>query len=115
MNSILQHSQSGRVWSHGCAGMALREGSSIGYCGRGRFLTAVDRTGSVRHGEYYLTALAAFGTDLMTATRWRCSPWRSPELGRRLSQARIETLLRHAGRQPEHLHDRRHDPSRVDI
>ena len=25
--------------------------------------------------EYYPAALAAFGTDLASATRWRCSPW----------------------------------------
>jgi hypothetical protein len=38
----------------------------------------------------------------------------SPDLGRRLSQSRIETLLRRAtGKQ--RLHDRRHDPGRIDI
>jgi transposase len=50
--------------------------------------------------EYYPAALAAFGTDLagrealavLTVTP-------SPDLGRRLSQSHIETLLRRAGRQ----------------
>jgi transposase len=40
--------------------------------------------------EYYPAALAAFGTDLAAP---------NPDLGRRLSQSRIETLLRRAGRQ----------------
>jgi len=50
--------------------------------------------------EYYPAALAAFGTDLASRDALAVltvAP--SPELGRRLSQARIETLLRKAGRQ----------------
>ena len=50
--------------------------------------------------EYYPAALAAFGTDLAgrdALAVLTVAP--SPELGRRLSQARIETLLRRAGRQ----------------
>jgi hypothetical protein len=50
--------------------------------------------------EYYPAALAAFGTDLASADALAvlaAAP--SPEQGRRLSQARIETLLRRAGRQ----------------
>jgi hypothetical protein len=50
--------------------------------------------------EYYPAALAAFGTDLASADALAvlaAAP--SPEQGRRLSQARIETLLGKAGRQ----------------
>ena len=50
--------------------------------------------------EYYPAALAAFGTDLAgrdALAVLTVAP--SPELARRLSQARIETLLRRAGRQ----------------
>ena len=50
--------------------------------------------------EYYPAALAAFGTDLAgrdALAVLTAAP--SPDLGRRLSQARIETLLRRAGRQ----------------
>jgi len=50
--------------------------------------------------EYYPAALAAFGTDLAgrdALAVLTVAP--SPDLGRRLSQARIETLLRRAGRQ----------------
>ena len=50
--------------------------------------------------EYYPAALAAFGTDLADRDALAvlaAAP--SPEQGRRLSQARIETLLRRAGRQ----------------
>src|SRR5687768_6812692 len=78
----------------------LRRGSSIGYCGRGRFLTRRRPYWPGPTREYYLTALAAFGTDLASRDALAVltvAP--SPELGRRLSQARIETLLRRAGRQ----------------
>jgi transposase len=50
--------------------------------------------------EYYPAALAAFGTDLASRDALAVltvAP--SPDLGRRLSQSRIETLLRRAGRQ----------------
>jgi transposase len=50
--------------------------------------------------EYYPAALAAFGTDLAgrdALAVLAAAP--SPDLGRRLSQSRIETLLRRAGRQ----------------
>ena len=50
--------------------------------------------------EYYPAALAAFGTDLAgrdALAVLAAAP--SPERGRRLSQNRIETLLRRAGRQ----------------
>ena len=50
--------------------------------------------------EYYPAALSAFGTDLAgrdALAVLTVAP--SPELGRRLSQSRIETLLRRAGRQ----------------
>jgi hypothetical protein len=50
--------------------------------------------------EYYPAALAAFGADLADRDALAvlaAAP--SPEQGRRLSQARIETLLRKAGRQ----------------
>jgi transposase len=50
--------------------------------------------------EYYPAALAAFGTDLASPDALAvlaAAP--SPEQGRRLSQARVETLLRRAGRQ----------------
>ncbi len=50
--------------------------------------------------EYYPAALAAFGTDLADRDALAvlaAAP--TPEQGRRLSQARIETLLRKAGRQ----------------
>jgi hypothetical protein len=50
--------------------------------------------------EYYPAALAAFGTDLASPDALAVlavAP--TPERGRRLSQARIETLLRKAGRQ----------------
>jgi len=50
--------------------------------------------------EYYPAALAVFGTDLASRDALAvlaAAP--TPELGRRLSQARIETLLRKAGRQ----------------
>jgi transposase len=50
--------------------------------------------------EYYPAALAAFGTDLARPDALAvlaAAP--TPEQGRRLSQARIETLLRKAGRQ----------------
>jgi transposase len=50
--------------------------------------------------EYYPAALAAFGTDLASRDALAvltAAP--SPDLGQRLSQARIETLLRRAGRQ----------------
>ena len=66
--------------------------------------------------EYYPAALAAFGTDLAgrdALAVLTVAP--SPDLGRRLSQARIETLLRRAGRQRNVSSDRRHDPGRVDI
>jgi len=49
--------------------------------------------------EYYPAALAVFGTDLASPDALAvlaAAP--TPELGRRLSQARIETLLRKAGR-----------------
>ena len=50
--------------------------------------------------EYYPAALAAFGTDLASSDALAvlaAAP--SPDQGRRLSQARIEALLRRAGRQ----------------
>jgi len=50
--------------------------------------------------EYYPAALAAFGSDLAgrdALAVLTAAP--SPDLGRRLSQSRIETLLRRAGRQ----------------
>jgi transposase len=50
--------------------------------------------------DYYPAALAAFGTDLADRDALAvlaAAP--SPEQGRRLSQARIETLLRRSGRQ----------------
>ena len=50
--------------------------------------------------EYYPAALAAFGTDLASPDALSVlavAP--SPEQGRRLSQTRIETLLRRGGRQ----------------
>ena len=50
--------------------------------------------------EYYPAALAAFGTDLASRDALAvlaAAP--GPDQGRRLSQARIETLLRKAGRQ----------------
>ena len=50
--------------------------------------------------EYYPAALAAFGTDLASRDALAvlaAAP--SPDQGRRLSQARIETVLRKAGRQ----------------
>jgi hypothetical protein len=50
--------------------------------------------------EYYPAVLAVFGTDLASPDALAvlaAAP--TPELGRRLSQARIETLLRKAGRQ----------------
>src|SRR5215212_8856130 len=50
--------------------------------------------------EYYPAALAAFGADLAgreALAVLAAAP--RPDLGRRLSQARIETLLRKAGRQ----------------
>ena len=50
--------------------------------------------------EYYPAALSAFGTDLAgrdALAVLTVAP--SPELGQRLSQSRIETLLRRAGRQ----------------
>jgi hypothetical protein len=50
--------------------------------------------------EYYPAALAAFGTDLAgrdALAVLTAAP--NPDLGRRLSQARIETLLGKAGRQ----------------
>ncbi|HEV2930322.1 MAG TPA: IS110 family transposase, partial [Propionibacteriaceae bacterium] len=50
--------------------------------------------------EYYPAALAAFGTDLASPDALAvlaAAP--SPEQGRRLSQTRIETLLRRSGRQ----------------
>jgi len=50
--------------------------------------------------EYYPAAMAAFGTDLASPDALAvlaAAP--TPEQGRRLSQARIETLLRKAGRQ----------------
>jgi transposase len=50
--------------------------------------------------EYYPAALAAFGTDLAGREALAVlSIAPSPDLGRRLSQSRIETLLRRAGRQ----------------
>jgi transposase len=50
--------------------------------------------------EYYPAALAAFGTDLASRDALAVlSAAPRPDLGRRLSQARIETLLRKAGRQ----------------
>ena len=66
--------------------------------------------------EYYPAALSAFGTDLAgrdALAVLTVAP--SPDLGRRLSQSRIETLLRRAGRQRNLSSDRRHDPGRVDI
>jgi Transposase len=50
--------------------------------------------------EYYPAAVAAFGTDLAgrdALAVLTAAP--NPDLGRRLSQSRIETLLRRAGRQ----------------
>jgi len=50
--------------------------------------------------EYYPAALAAFGTDLASPDALAvlaAAP--TPEQGRRLSQARIESLLRRGGRQ----------------
>jgi hypothetical protein len=50
--------------------------------------------------EYYPAALVAFGTDLAgreALAVLTVAP--SPDLGRRLSQSRIETVLRRAGRQ----------------
>ena len=50
--------------------------------------------------EYYPAALAAFGTDLAgrdALAVLTAAP--NPDLGRRLTQSRIETLLRRAGRQ----------------
>jgi len=50
--------------------------------------------------EYYPAALAAFGTDLASSDALAvlaAAP--TPEQGRRLSQTRIETLLRRGGRQ----------------
>ena len=50
--------------------------------------------------EYYPAALAAFGTDLAgrdALAVLTVAP--TPDLGRRLTQSRIETLLRRAGRQ----------------
>jgi transposase len=50
--------------------------------------------------EYYPAALAAFGTDLASRDALAVlSAAPRPDLGRRLSQARIETLLRKTGRQ----------------
>jgi hypothetical protein len=50
--------------------------------------------------EYYPAALAAFGTDLASRDALAVlSAAPRPDLGRRLSQARIEALLRKAGRQ----------------
>jgi transposase/transposase IS116/IS110/IS902 family protein len=50
--------------------------------------------------EYYPAALAAFGTDLASRDALAVlSAAPRPDLGRRLPQARIETLLRKAGRQ----------------
>ena len=50
--------------------------------------------------EYYPAALAAFGTDLASSDALAVlASAPTPEQGRRLSQARIETLLRRAGRQ----------------
>ena len=50
--------------------------------------------------EYYPAALAVFGTDLASPDALAVlAAVPTPELGRRLSQARIETLLRKAGRQ----------------
>jgi hypothetical protein len=50
--------------------------------------------------EYYPAALAAFGTDLAGRDALAVlSAAPNPDLGRRLSQSRIETLLRRAGRQ----------------
>ena len=51
-------------------------------------------------GEYYPAAVAAFGSDLASRDALAvltAAP--NPDLGRRLSQSRIETLLRRAGRQ----------------
>ena len=49
--------------------------------------------------EYYPAALAAFGTDLASpAALAVLAAAPTPEQGQRLSQARIETLLRRAGR-----------------
>jgi hypothetical protein len=50
--------------------------------------------------EYYPAAVAAFGSDLASRDALAvltAAP--NPDLGRRLSQSRIETLLRRAGRQ----------------
>jgi len=49
--------------------------------------------------EYYPAALAAFGTDAGRDALAVLTVAPSPDLGRRLSQSRIETLLRRAGRQ----------------
>ena len=50
--------------------------------------------------EYYPAALAAFGTDLASPDALAVlASTPTPEQGRRLSQARIETLLRRSGRQ----------------
>jgi hypothetical protein len=50
--------------------------------------------------EYYPAAVAAFGTDLVgldALAMLTAAP--NPDLGQRLSQSRIETLLRRGGRQ----------------
>jgi len=66
--------------------------------------------------EYYPAALAAFGTDLASRDALAVlSVAPNPELGRRLSQARIETLLRRAGRQQNLSTTAAKDPGRVEI
>src|SRR4029453_3596619 len=50
--------------------------------------------------EYYPAALAAFGTDLAGRDALAVlTMGPSPDLGRRLTQSRIEALLRRSGRQ----------------
>ena len=66
--------------------------------------------------EYYPAALAAFGTDLASRDALAvltAAP--SPELGRRLSQARIETLLRACRPATQRRRDRRQDPDRAGL
>jgi hypothetical protein len=66
--------------------------------------------------EYFPAALAAFGTDLASRDALAVltvAP--SPQLGRRLSQSRIETLLRACRPAAEPLQHRRQDPGRVEL
>ena len=64
--------------------------------------------------EYYPAALVAFGTDLASRDALAvlaAAP--TPEQGRRLSQARIESLLRKAGRQRNLADHRGQDQDRA--